>query len=97
VAVAAGRRLDAVPEWCAFNPLHGRASGRPTRVEADGTTLTLPLCADCRQALKRGKAPASLPGDDGPYWYGHDLWARTFFGNLDGDLAAAVSRGEYRS
>jgi hypothetical protein len=95
VAVAAGRKQDAVPELCAFNPLHGRASGRPTRVEADGTTLTLPLCADCRRALKRGKAPASLPGDDGPYWYGHDLWARTFFGNLDGDLAAAVSRGEY--
>ncbi len=97
VAVAAGRKQDAVPELCAFNPLHGRASGRPTRVEAEGTAVTLPLCADCRQALKRGKAPASLPGDDGPYWYGHDLWARTFFGNLDGDLAAAVSRGEYRS
>jgi hypothetical protein len=97
VAVAAGRKRDAVPELCAFNPLHGRASGRPTRVEAGGTTLTLPLCAECRQALKRGKAPASLPGDDGPYWYGDDLWARTFFGNLDGDLAAAVSRGENRS
>jgi hypothetical protein len=97
VAVAAGRKRDAVPELCAFNPLHGRSSGRPTQVEADGTTLTLPLCAKCRQALKRGKAPASLPGDDRPYWYGDDLWARTFFGNLDEDLAGAVSRGEYRS
>lgn len=97
LAAAAGRKLDVVPELCAFNPLHGRSSGRPTRVEADGTTLTLPLCAECRQALKRGKAPASLPGEDGPYWHGDDLWARTFFGNLDDDLAAAVSRGEYRS
>ncbi|MEJ1107144.1 MULTISPECIES: hypothetical protein [unclassified Kribbella] len=97
LAAAAGRKLDVVPELCAFNPLHGRSSGRPTQVEADGTTLTLPLCAECRQALKRGKAPASLPGEDGPYWHGDDLWARTFFGNLDDDLAAAVSRGEYRS
>jgi hypothetical protein len=96
VAVAAGRKLDVVPELCAFNPLHGRASGRPTQVEADGTTLTLPLCAGCRQALKRGKAPASLPGDDGPYWHGDGLWARTFFGNLDDDPAAAVSRGDLR-
>ncbi|MEU4606857.1 hypothetical protein AB0F43_28070 [Kribbella sp. NPDC023972] len=97
VAVAAGRKQDAVPELCAFNPLHGRSSGRPTQVQADGATLTLPLCAECRRALKRGKAPASLPGDDGPYWHGDDLWARTFFGNLDDDLAAAVSRGDYRS
>ncbi len=97
VAAAAGRKLDVVPELCAFNPLHGRSSGRPTQVEADGATLTLPLCAECRQALKRGKAPASLPGDDGPYWHGDDLWARTFFGNLDDDLAAAVSRGDHRS
>jgi hypothetical protein len=96
VAVAAGRKQDAVPELCAFNPLHGRSSGRPTQVEADGTTLTLPLCAECRRALKRGKAPASLPGDDGPYWHGDDLWARTFFGSLDDDLAAAVSRGDLR-
>ncbi|MFI7059638.1 hypothetical protein ACIBL3_01535 [Kribbella sp. NPDC050124] len=97
VAVAAGRKQDAVPELCAFNPLHGRSAGRPTQVDADGTTLTLPLCAECRQALKQGKAPASLPGDDGPYWHGDDLWARTFFGSIDDDLAAAVSRGEYRS
>lgn len=96
-AVAAGRKLTVVPELCAFNPLHGRSSGRPTQVDADGATLTLPLCADCRNALKRGTAPASLPGDDGPYWHGHDLWARTFFGALGGDLAGAVSRGEYRS
>ena len=59
-----------VPELCAFNPLHGRASGQPTQVEADGATVTLPLCAECRRALKRGTAPASLPGDDGPYWHG---------------------------
>jgi hypothetical protein len=97
VAVAADRKLDVVPELCAFNPLHGRSSGRPTQVKADGATLTLPLCAQCRRALKRGEAPASLPGDDGPYWHGDDLWARTFFGNLDDDLAAAVSRGDHRS
>ncbi len=97
VAVAADRKVDVVRELCAFNPLHGRSSGRPTQVQADRATLTLPLCAECRQALKRGKAPASLPGDDGPYWHGDDLWARTFFGNLDDDLAAAVSRGDHRS
>lgn len=96
-AVAAGRRAVDVPELCAFNPLHGRSAGRPTRVDADGTTLTLPLCAECRSALKRGTAPASLPGDDGPYWHGHDLWARTFFGALGDDLAGEVSRGEYRT
>ncbi|MDX6283178.1 MAG: hypothetical protein QOH03_4249 [Kribbellaceae bacterium] len=96
-ALAAGRKPVAVQPLCAFNPLHGRASGRPTQVESDGTTLTLPLCADCRRALKSGKAPASLPGDDGPYWHGDDLWARTFFGALSDDLAGAVSRGEYRS
>ncbi|MEV5960379.1 hypothetical protein AB0L70_01370 [Kribbella sp. NPDC051952] len=97
VAVAADRPVPDVPDLCAFNPLHGRSSGKPTQVEADGATLTLPLCAACRQALKRGKAPASLPGDNGPYWYGTDLWARTFFGSLDEDLAGAVARGEYRS
>ncbi|TDD19733.1 hypothetical protein E1218_23510 [Kribbella turkmenica] len=97
VAVAAGRKQDAVPDLCAFNPLHGRSSGQRTQVEADGTTLALPLCAECRRALKRGKAPASLPGDDGPYWHGDDLWARTFFGTLDADLAGAVSRGDHRS
>jgi hypothetical protein len=96
-ALAAGRKPVVVQPLCAFNPLHGRASGRPTQVESDGTTLTLPLCADCRRALKSGKAPASLPGDDGPYWHGDDLWARTFFGALSDDLAGAVSRGEYRS
>ncbi|WP_328330874.1 hypothetical protein OHA70_09935 [Kribbella sp. NBC_00382] len=96
-ALAAGRKPVAVQPLCAFNPLHGRASGRPTQVESDGATLTLPLCADCRRALRSGNAPASLPGDDGPYWHGDDLWARTFFGALTDDLPAAVSRGEYRS
>ncbi|MET7278332.1 hypothetical protein ABZS29_08890 [Kribbella sp. NPDC005582] len=97
VAVAADRPVADVPELCAFNPLHGRASGAPTQVESDGTTVTLPLCAECRRALKRGTAPASLPGDDGPYWHGTDLWARTFFGALGEDLVGAVARGEYRS
>ncbi|MFI5691203.1 hypothetical protein ACIA58_05150 [Kribbella sp. NPDC051586] len=92
--VAATGRADAVPDLCAFNPLHGRSSGKPTQVEADGTTLTLPLCTDCRRALKRGTAPASLPGDDGPYWYDDTLWARTFYGTTGDDLAEAVSRGE---
>jgi hypothetical protein len=86
VAVAADRKIDAVPELCAFNPLHGRASGRPTKVESDGTTLTLPLCNECRQALKRNSAPASLPGKDGPYWHDDSLWARTFFGTTGDDL-----------
>lgn len=96
-ALAAGRKPVAVRPLCAFNPLHGRASGQPTRVEDEGSTLTLPLCAECRQALKRKSAPASLPGDDGPYWHGDDLWARTFFGALGDDLPGAVGRGEYRS
>lgn len=96
VSVAAGRRAADVPELCAFNPLHGRSAGRPTKVESNGTTLTLPLCNDCRQALKRGAAPASLPGKDGPYWYEDSLWARTFFGTTGDDLAVAVSRGELR-
>jgi hypothetical protein len=95
-AVAAGRKAPVVQPLCAFNPLHGRALGRPTQVESDGATLTLPLCAECRQALKRGEAPKSLPGEDGPYWHDHDLWARTFFGTLGDDLPAAVNRGEYR-
>ncbi|MFF0265775.1 hypothetical protein [Kribbella sp. NPDC004536] len=94
VAIAAGRRADAVPDLCAFNPLHGRATERPTKVESDGTTLTLPLCNDCRQALKRGTAPASLPGKAGPYWYEDSLWARTFFGTTGEDLSTAISRGE---
>ncbi|ADB35827.1 hypothetical protein Kfla_6836 [Kribbella flavida DSM 17836] len=97
VAVAAGRKASDVPGLCAFNPLHGRALARPTQVESDGTTVTLPLCAECRQALKAGRAPKSLPGDDGPYWHGDDLWARTFFGNLTDDLPAAVMRGQHRS
>ena len=97
VAVAAGRKADEVQGLCAFNPLHGRSLGRPTQVEDGGTTLTLPLCADCRRALKRGTAPASLPGEDGPYWHGDDLWAQTFFGNIGEDLASAVARGEHRS
>ncbi|MFK4083057.1 hypothetical protein ACI2LF_03045 [Kribbella sp. NPDC020789] len=96
-AVAADRPVADVPELCAFNPLHGRSTGSPTQVESDGATVTLPLCADCRRALKRGTAPASLPGEDGPYWHGTDLWARTFFGALGEDLASAVARGEYRS
>ena len=95
-AIGAGRKAPVVQPLCAFNPLHGRASGRTTQVESDGATLTLPLCADCRHALKRGTAPKSLPGDDGPYWHGHDLWARTFFGTLGENLPAAVNRGEYR-
>jgi hypothetical protein len=94
VAIAADRKIDAVPDLCAFNPLHGRSSGRPTKVESDGTTLTLPLCNECRQALKHRSAPASLPGKDGPYWYEDSVWARTFFGTTGDDLAAAVSRGE---
>ncbi len=97
VAVAADRRIDAVPDLCAFNPLHGRSSGRKTQVKSDGATLTLPLCAECRRALERGQAPSSLPGADGPYWHGDDLWARTFFGALGDDLAGAVSRGDHRS
>ncbi|MEU4396081.1 hypothetical protein [Kribbella sp. NPDC023855] len=96
-ALAAGRKPEVVQPLCAFNPLHGRASGQPTRVDSDGNTVTLPLCAQCRKALKHKSAPASLPGDDGPYWHGDDLWARTFFGALGDDLPAAVSRGEYRS
>ncbi|TCM46061.1 hypothetical protein [Kribbella sp. VKM Ac-2568] len=94
-ALAAGRKPVEVQPLCAFNPLHGRASGRPTQVDADGTTLTLPLCADCRRALKRGTAPASLPGEDGPYWHSDDLWARTFFGAVTDDLPNAVTRGDH--
>ncbi|TCC43214.1 hypothetical protein [Kribbella sindirgiensis] len=94
VAIAADRKVEVVPDLCAFNPLHGRSSGRPTKVESDGTTLTLPLCDECRQALKRKSAPASLPGEDGPYWYEDSVWARTFFGTTGDDLAAAVARGE---
>jgi hypothetical protein len=97
VAIAADRKVVVVPGLCAFNPLHGRASGRPTQVESDGTTVTLPLCAECRRALKSGTAPKSLPGEDGPYWHGDDLWARTFFGNLTDDLPAAVMRGQHKS
>ncbi|WBQ05752.1 hypothetical protein [Kribbella sp. CA-293567] len=96
-AVAAGRKAVDVQPLCAFNPLHGRAVGQLTRVEADGNTLELPLCGDCKRALKNKTAPASLPGDDGPYWHGDDLWARTFFGAITDDLPAAVSRGDYRS
>ncbi|WUJ73587.1 hypothetical protein OG809_10035 [Kribbella soli] len=92
--VAVTGRADAVPDLCAFNPLHGRSAGKPTQVEADGTTLTLPLCAACRRALKRGTAPSSLPGENGPYWYDDTLWARTFYGTTGDDLAESVSRGE---
>lgn len=94
VAVAADQPVREVPSLCAFNPLHGRSTGTPTRVDSDGATIELPLCAECRQALKRGGAPASLPGDDGPYWHGDDLWARTFFGAIGDDLAGAVARGD---
>jgi hypothetical protein len=97
VAVAADRPVDVVPDLCAFNPLHGRSSGQPTQVKSDGATLTLPLCAACRRALKRGEAPASLPGADGPYWHDKDLWARTFFGAVGDDLAGQVARGAHRS
>ncbi|MFF1818628.1 hypothetical protein ACFVWG_15100 [Kribbella sp. NPDC058245] len=97
VAVAADRPVDVVPDLCAFNPLHGRSSGQPTQVKSDGATLTLPLCAACRRALKRGEAPASLPGVDGPYWHDKDLWARTFFGAVGDDLAGQVARGAHRS
>ncbi|MGC4937125.1 hypothetical protein [Kribbella sp. DT2] len=96
VAISQDRKVVVVPGLCAFNPLHGRASGRPTQVESDGTTVALPLCAECRRALKSGTAPKSLPGDDGPYWHGDDLWARTFFGNLTDDLPAAVMRGQHK-
>ncbi|QNE23009.1 hypothetical protein F1D05_19060 [Kribbella qitaiheensis] len=96
-AIAAGRKAPAVQPLCAFNPLHARATGRPTQVESDGATLTLPLCTECRQALKRGVAPKSLPGDDGPYWHGDDLWARTLFGAVGDNLSTAVNRGDYRS
>ncbi|TDD45513.1 hypothetical protein E1263_38520 [Kribbella antibiotica] len=97
VAIAADRAIDVVLDLCAFNPLHGRSSGKPTQVESDGATLTLPLCADCRRALKNGQAPSSLPGANGPYWHGDDLWARTFFGSIGDDLAGQVSRGAHRS
>lgn len=95
VAISEDRKVVVVPGLCAFNPLHGRASGRLTQVESDGTTVALPLCAECRRALKSGTAPKSLPGEDGPYWHGDDLWARTFFGNLTDDLPAAVMRGQH--
>ncbi|GAA1548163.1 hypothetical protein GCM10009804_00630 [Kribbella hippodromi] len=98
VAAASGRTARSVPELCAFNPLHGRAAGKPTQIAADGSTLPvplkLPLCTECRQALKRGDAPASLPGDNGPYWHDDSLWARTFYGTTGDDLAESVSRGE---
>ncbi|GAA1541736.1 hypothetical protein [Kribbella lupini] len=97
VAISEDRKVVDVPPLCAFNPLHGRASGRLTQVESDGTTVALPLCAECRRALKSGTAPKSLPGEDGPYWHGDDLWARTFFGNLTDDLPAAVMRGQHKS
>nr|WP_202894186.1 hypothetical protein [Kribbella italica] len=97
VAISEDRKVVVVPGLCAFNPLHGRASGRLTQVESDGTTVALPLCAECRRALKSGTAPKSLPGEDGPYWHGDDLWARTFFGNLTDDLPAAVMRGQHKS
>lgn len=96
-AVEAGRKLVDVPGLCAFNPLHGRSTGEPTTVESDGHALELPLCGACRKALRRGGAPASLRGADGPYWHGDDLWARTFFGSVGDNLADAVGRGEHRS
>lgn len=96
-AVEAGRKPVDVPGLCAFNPLHGRSTGGPTTVESDGHALELPLCGACRKALRRGGAPASLRGADGPYWHGDDLWARTFFGSVGDNLADAVGRGEHRA
>lgn len=97
VAISEDRKVVVVPGLCAFNPLHGRALGKLTQVESGGTTVSLPLCAECRSALKAGTAPKSLPGEDGPYWHGDDLWARTFFGNLTDDLPAAVMRGQHKA
>lgn len=96
VAIAADRPVADVPPLCAFNPLHGRSTGTPTNVESNCTELLLPLCTACRQALKRGKAPASLPGKDGPYWHDTDIWARTFFGALDPDLPTTIATGQGR-
>ncbi|WP_328990022.1 hypothetical protein OG394_27655 [Kribbella sp. NBC_01245] len=96
-AVEAGRQPADVRGLCAFNPLHGRSTGGPTTVESDGHALELPLCRACQKALRRGAAPASLRGADGPYWHGDDLWARTFFGSVGDNLADAVGRGEHRS
>lgn len=93
---ALGRARDGQP-WhptpaCFLNPLHGPA-GTGRRIEWQGRTLEVPVCDECRSALRKKESPDIFDvvhNGRQVHYFETDVepWASTGFGSLETDLLA---------
>ncbi|QIX25908.1 hypothetical protein ncot_04310 [Nocardioides sp. JQ2195] len=89
-ACARGGKAWQPTATCYLNPLHGQA-GRGRRIEWQGRTLEVPVCDECREALRRKKVPDILDvvhkGRPVHYFETEvEPWASTGYGALEPDL-----------
>jgi hypothetical protein len=80
---------------CFFDPRHARDT-QTTRWRVHGEDITLPACADCARAVRRGRGPRAALDQGEPYYERDTIWARTGFGTLDDGLAADILAGASR-
>lgn len=76
---------------CTINPLHGEAQST-TRVDADGSSVRMPVCSSCLQDLRSGNQLQWIFDGDRPYVEGSSVWAQTLFGAIGSDLVTALHR-----
>jgi hypothetical protein len=94
-AAVRGQRFQPTPP-CYLNPLHGAAQ-TAAAVTVRGDSVDVPLCRDCRTALRKGRRPDVLDvlhqGRAVHYFEtGHEPWASTGYGALDPDLVGRLHR-----
>lgn len=78
---------------CYLNPLHGRAE-RGQRLEWNGRNLDVPVCTECRNALRKKRTPDILDvvrRGKPQHYFETDVepWASTGYGALEPDLLGA--------
>ncbi len=86
-----GRKVGLPQSLCVVNPLHGEAT-TTARVDADGQSVRVPVCADCSSELRAGHRLQWIFDGDRPYVEGTSIWSQTLFGVIGGDLVTALQR-----
>lgn len=89
VDATAGRRHEASPPLCFFDPLHGRATG-----EARWTQRDVWCCDACARDLRAGRNPQVLREDGRPWFERDGALAATGLGHFSDDLASRLLRGD---
>lgn len=80
---------------CYLNPLHGRAD-KGRRIEWQGRTLEVPVCTECRTALRKKQIPDTFDvvrRGEAVHYFETDVepWASTGYGSLEPDLLSRLN------